>query len=61
MLEEEAEEITVEEVLTYQVVAEEVVDQETQELLQVQMDLEAEAVELTIEDPLEEVVTVWLY
>ena len=58
MLEEEAEEITVEEVLTYQVVAEEVVDQETQELLQVQMDLEAEAVELTIEDPLEEVVTV---
>jgi hypothetical protein len=61
MLEEEAEEITVEEVLTYQVESEEVVDQETHQLLKVQMDLEAEAVELTIEEPLEEVVTVWLY
>jgi hypothetical protein len=58
MLEEEAEEITVDQVLTYQVVAEEVVDQETHQLFQVQMDLEAEAVELTIEEPLEEVVTV---
>jgi hypothetical protein len=61
MLEEEAEEITVDQVLTYQVVAEEGVDQETHQVLQVQMDLEAEAVELTIEEPLEEVVTVWLY